>query len=115
MCDRARSEPLGYSIDLCQGIVDEVVRELDGAPIRVAYAPVTADTRIEAVTSGKVDLECGSTTSNIERQKSVAFSPIIFVAGTKLMVKRGSGIRSYRDLGRQNAGRDVAALPMKPR
>jgi glutamate/aspartate transport system substrate-binding protein len=48
--------------------------------------------------SGKVDLECGSTTSNIERQKSVAFSPVIFVAGTKLMVKRDSGISSYRDL-----------------
>jgi ABC-type amino acid transport substrate-binding protein len=44
------------------------------------------------------DLECGSTTNNLERQKQVAFSPIIFVAGTKLLVKRGSPIRSYRDL-----------------
>ena len=60
---------------------------------------MTADTRTEAVTSGKVDLECGSTTSNAERQKSVAFSPIIYVAGTKLLVKRASGIGSYRDLG----------------
>jgi glutamate/aspartate transport system substrate-binding protein len=90
--------PLGYSIDLCRGIVDEIVRELNGKPIRVAYAPVTADTRIEAVRSGAVDLECGSTTGNVERQKVVAFSPIIYVAGTKLLVKRSSGIRSYRDL-----------------
>jgi glutamate/aspartate transport system substrate-binding protein len=90
--------PLGYSIDLCRGIVDEVVRELNGAPIRVAYVLVTSDTRMEAVTSGKVDLECGSTTGNVERQKSVAFSPVMFVAGTKLMVKRGSGISSYKDL-----------------
>jgi glutamate/aspartate transport system substrate-binding protein len=59
---------------------------------------VTADTRMAAVTSGKADLECGSTTSNVDRQKSVAFSPIVFVAGTKLLVKRGSGISSYRDL-----------------
>jgi glutamate/aspartate transport system substrate-binding protein len=92
------STPLGYSIDLCLGIVDEITRELNGAPVRVAYAPVTAETRIEAVMSGKVDLECGSTTGNTERQKSVAFSPIIYVAGTKLMVKRGSEIASYKDL-----------------
>jgi glutamate/aspartate transport system substrate-binding protein len=91
--------PLGYSIDLCLGIVDEVVRELHGETIRVAYVPVTSDTRIEAVKSGAVDLECGSTTGNFERQKSVAFSPIIYVAGTKLLVKRTSGIGSYRDLG----------------
>jgi glutamate/aspartate transport system substrate-binding protein len=93
------SRPLGYSIDLCLGIVDEIVRELGGTPTRVAFAPVTADTRMEAVRSGKVDLECGSTTSNAERQQSVAFSPITYVAGTKLLVKRPSGISSYRDLG----------------
>ena len=91
--------PLGYSIDLCLGVVEEIVRELHGEAIRVAYAPVTSETRIEAVRSGAVDLECGSTTGNIERQKSVAFSPIIYVAGTKLLVKRASGIRSYHDLG----------------
>ena len=92
------AEPMGYSIDLCHGVVDEIARELNGAELRVAYLSVTSDTRIEAVKSGKADLECGSTTSNTERQKSVAFSPIVYVAGTKLLVKRGSGIRSYRDL-----------------
>jgi glutamate/aspartate transport system substrate-binding protein len=90
--------PLGYSIDLCQGVIDEIVRELNGAPIRVAYQLVTSDTRMDAVTSGKVDLECGSTTGNVERQKSVAFSPVMFVAGTKLLVKRNAGVASYRDL-----------------
>jgi glutamate/aspartate transport system substrate-binding protein len=90
--------PVGYSIDLCRGVVDEIVRELNGAPVRVDYQKVTSDTRMEAVTSGKIDLECGSTTGNIERQKSVAFSPVMFVAGTKLLAKRNSGINSYRDL-----------------
>lgn len=90
--------PRGYSIDLCLGVVAEIVRELNGAPVRVDYQLVTSDTRMEAVISGKVDLECGSTTGNIERQKSVAFSPVMFVAGTKLLVKRNSGINSYRDL-----------------
>jgi glutamate/aspartate transport system substrate-binding protein len=90
--------PLGYSIDLCKGVVDEVVRELNGAPVRIAYELVTSDSRLNAVTSGKVDLECGSTTGNVERQKSVAFSPVMYVAGTKLLVKRNSGINSYKDL-----------------
>jgi glutamate/aspartate transport system substrate-binding protein len=93
------ARPRGYSIDLCLGIVDEIVRELGGAATRVDFVPVTSDTRIEAVMSGKADLECGSTTSNAERQKSVAFSPIIYVAGTKLLVRRGSPIASFRDLG----------------
>jgi glutamate/aspartate transport system substrate-binding protein len=90
--------PLGYSIDLCMSVVDEIARELNGAPIRVDYQLVTSDTRMDAVISGKVDLECGSTTGNITRQKSVAFSPVMFVAGTKLMVKRNSGVNSYKDL-----------------
>jgi glutamate/aspartate transport system substrate-binding protein len=95
---RQGGAPSGYSIDLCLGIVDEIKRELVGAPVAVHYQLVTADTRMDAVTSGKVDLECGSTTSNTERQKTVAFSPVIFVAGTKLLVRRDSGIASYRDL-----------------
>ena len=95
---RQGGPPAGYSVDLCLGIVDEIRRELGGAPVAIGYQLVTADTRMDAVIAGKVDLECGSTTSNIERQKSVAFSPVIFVAGTKLLVKRASGITSYRDL-----------------
>ena len=92
-------QPLGYSVDLCLAVVDEITRELHGLPIRVAYQAVTAETRTEAVETGRIDLECGSTTSNALRQKSVAFSPIIYVAGTKLLVKRSSGIHSYKDLG----------------
>ena len=66
--------------------------------------PVNPTTRIDAVASGKVDLECGSTTSNLERQKRVGFSPTMFVSGTKLLVKNGSPIKSFRDL----AGQTVA-------
>jgi glutamate/aspartate transport system substrate-binding protein len=95
---RQGGAPMGYSIDLCLGIVDEIKRELGGAPVNVKYELVTSDTRMDAVMSGKADLECGSTTSNLERQKSVAFSPVMFVAGTKLLVKKDSGIGSYRDL-----------------
>jgi glutamate/aspartate transport system substrate-binding protein len=91
-------EPIGYSIDLCNAVVDELSKELEGIEIAVKYKKVTAETRIAAVKSGELDLECGSTTANFERKKEVAFSPIFFVAGTKLLVPRSSGISSYRDL-----------------
>jgi glutamate/aspartate transport system substrate-binding protein len=91
-------EPIGYSIDLCNAVVDEVSKELEGIEIAENYKKVTAETRIPAVKSSEVDLECGSTTANFERKKEVAFSPIFFVAGTKLLVPRSSGISSYRDL-----------------
>jgi glutamate/aspartate transport system substrate-binding protein len=94
----AGGKPMGYSIDLCQAIVDEIAREIDKPDVRVDYVAVTPETRIAAVVAGKIDLECGSTTNNVERQKQVAFSPIMFVTGTKLMVKRRSAIKSYKDL-----------------
>ena len=93
-----RGEPIGYSIDICRAIVDRISTLLD-KELKTDWVPVTSDTRLEAIESGKVDLECGSTTANAERMKRVAFSPTIFVAGTRLMVGVGSGIRGYRDLG----------------
>jgi ABC-type amino acid transport substrate-binding protein len=93
----ARGAPIGYSIELCRKL-GEAIGEAIGREIALKWLPVTAETRIAAITSGRADLECGSTTNNLERQKQVAFSPIIFVAGTKLLVKRGSPIHSYRDL-----------------
>jgi glutamate/aspartate transport system substrate-binding protein len=98
-----RQQPIGYSIDLCREIVEEASNELDGLDIRIAFAGVTAADRIDKVKSGAIDLECGSTTSNLERQKEVAFSPTFFIAGTKLMVPKASLVQSYRDL----AGRTV--------
>jgi glutamate/aspartate transport system substrate-binding protein len=93
-----RGEPIGYSIDLCKLLVD-AIGEAVGRTIAVKWQPVTSETRIAAVAGGQVDLECGSTTNNLERQKQVAFSPTIFVSGTKLLVRKGSPIRSFRDLG----------------
>ena len=100
----AAGRPIGYSIDLCLEIVEEAKDTLGLDDVAVKYVPVNPDNRIGMVASGKVDLECGSTTSNRERQERVAFSPVIFVSGTKLMVRRPVKIRSYLDL----KGRTVA-------
>lgn len=99
----ARRQPIGYSIELCKALV-AAIEDTINKSLSIQWVPVTSDNRMAAVTSGKVDLECGSTTSNLERQKQVAFSPTIFVAGTKVMVRQGTPIRSFRDL----AGKKVA-------
>ncbi|ATH14903.1 amino acid ABC transporter substrate-binding protein [Delftia acidovorans] len=93
----ARNGPIGYSIELCKALVTSIEDAVNRS-LAIRWVPVTADNRVDAVASGQVDLECGSTTSNLERQKRVAFSPIMFVAGTKVMVRQDTQIRSLRDL-----------------
>jgi len=93
----ARKKPVGYSLDLCEIVVEEIGKEL-AKDLRVEFKPVSPENRFDKVTSGDVDLECGSTTNNAERRKTVAFSPTMFVTGTKLMVRRGSGILNFRTL-----------------
>ncbi len=99
----ARGEPVGYSIELCRKLV-EAIGEAVGRELAIKWSAVTPDTRVDAIASGRADLECGSTTNNLERQKLVSFSPTIFVSGTKLLVAKGSSIKSFRDL----AGKTVA-------
>src|SRR5947208_11414094 len=92
------NRPIGYSLELCEAIVDEIGVEVDDANLKIEHVKVTSDDRIPAVTDNKIDLECGSTTANAERAKLVAFSPLMFVAGTKLMVPKASTIAAPADL-----------------
>jgi glutamate/aspartate transport system substrate-binding protein len=99
----ARGEPIGYSVDLCRAIAEDAAAELGLARLALAWRAVTPETRIAAVAEGEVDLECGSTTGTAGRRRQVGFSPVIYVAGTRLLVPRDSPVRSLRDL----AGRRV--------
>jgi glutamate/aspartate transport system substrate-binding protein len=92
------NRPIGYSLELCEAIVDEIGVEVDDSNLRIEYVKVTSDDRIPAVVQNKIDLECGSTTANAERGKQVAFSPLMFVAGTKLMVPKASAVSAPTDL-----------------
>src|SRR5947207_7679414 len=92
------NRPIGYSLELCEAIVDEIGVEVDDSNLRIDYVKVTSEDRIAAVVQSKIDLECGSTTANADRAKQVGFSPLIFVAGTKLMVPRVSTISGPADL-----------------
>ena len=99
-----RGHPVGYSLDLCRAVADDAARELGLDHLRVEYVPVTPDDRLSRVAAGEVDLECGSTTSTIDRQRLVAFSPTLFVSATRLLVLRDGPVRALRDL----RGRSVA-------
>src|SRR3984957_7936289 len=92
------NRPIGYSLEHCEAVVDEIGVEVDDANLKIEYVKVTSDDRIPAVVQNKIDLECGSTTANAERARQVAFSPLMFVAGTKLMVPKASGIAAATDL-----------------
>lgn len=89
----------GYSIDLCMKIVSHLQKELGlSAPLKVVLNPVTSATRIPLMANGTIDLECGSTTNNIERQKQVAFAPTTFVTASRILSKKASNINSMADL-----------------
>ncbi len=91
-------KPVGYAVDLCLKIADAVRRELKLSQLNIRYLPVTPSTRIPAIVEGQADLECGSTTSNAERRKQVAFTIPHFVAAARMVVRTDSGIRNWSDL-----------------
>ena len=91
-------KPVGYSIDLCMKIVEAVEAEL-GKELTVKYVPVNPKTRIALIANGTIDLECGSTTNTLTRQKQVEYLPVTFITGTKLLVRKDGGIQSVADLG----------------
>lgn len=94
----AIGKPVGYSIDICNRIVDEIKAVAKVPKIEVRYQAVTSANRIPLVQNGTVDIECGSTTNLVERQKLVAFSPDIFRYNVRTLVKADSGIKSIADL-----------------
>jgi glutamate/aspartate transport system substrate-binding protein len=89
---------LGYSLDLCLKIVDLVRKELARPDIKVILTPTTAATRIPLLANGTTDLQCDSASNTVDRQKQVAFSPTIFVTGSRLLAKKSSNVNKLDDL-----------------
>ncbi|MPV67954.1 glutamate/aspartate ABC transporter substrate-binding protein [Burkholderia sp. BE17] len=89
---------VGYSREFQLKVVDAVKKKLSLPNLQVKNIPVTSQNRIPLVQNGTVDIECGSTTNNTERQQQAAFSDTIFVIGTRLMTKKDSGVKDFADL-----------------
>jgi glutamate/aspartate transport system substrate-binding protein len=89
---------IGYSVDLCLKVVDALRTQLALPGLKVKMNPVTSANRIPLIANGTIDLECGSTTNNHERQQQAAFAPTMFVVANRLLSKKSSGIRSLADM-----------------
>jgi len=97
-----QQQVVGYSHELMLKAADAVKDHLKLAKLDIKLMPVTSANRITLVQNGTIDMECGSTTNNLERQKQVGFSTTIFIIGTRLMTKKDSGIKDFPDLAGKN-------------
>lgn len=93
---------VGYANDVAMAIVAEVKQELKLTKLDVKQTPITSQNRIPLVQNGTIDIECGSTTNNADRQKQAAFSNTFFIIGTRLLTKNSSGVKDFDDLKGKN-------------
>ncbi|WP_332694201.1 amino acid ABC transporter substrate-binding protein [Bosea sp. (in: a-proteobacteria)] len=93
-----KQQYLGYSLDLCLKIVDEVRKQLAAPEIKVVYTPTTAATRIPLLANGTTDIQCDGASNTADRQKQVAFSPTVFVTGNRLLARKVSKIDKLDDM-----------------
>ena len=93
-----KQQVVGYAMDICMRIVDAVKAELKLQKLDVKLNPVTSATRIPLMANGTIDLECGSTTNNLERQKQVAFTITHFVTANRYVAKKASNVAKLADL-----------------
>lgn len=91
-------KPVGYAIEICNHVIEAVRTRIKMPSMQVLMQPVTSANRLEYLDNGLIDLECGSTTNSVERQKLVDFTNTTFVSNVKILVRKGSGIASFKDL-----------------
>lgn len=92
-----QQRPVGYAMDLCAKVVDAIKLKLDEPELKVSYLPVTGATRMPLLANGTIDMECGTTTNNAERQRQVSFSNTYFVAGVRILSKKSAPIETMAD------------------
>lgn len=93
-----KQQVVGYAMDICMKIVDAIKAELKMDKLEVKLNPVTSATRIPLLANGTIDLECGSTTNNAERQKQVSFTNTHYITASRYVTKKSSGIKAIADL-----------------
>lgn len=92
-----QQQPIGYAMDLCAKVVEAVKVKLNKPDLKISYMPVTGTTRMPLLANGTIDMECGTTTNNAERQKQVSFSTTYFVAGVRILSKRAAPVATMAD------------------
>src|SRR5471032_478778 len=93
-----QQRPVGYAMDICNRVVEDVKKSLNMPNLKVNYQLVTSANRIPLLANGTVDIECGSTTNNLDRQKQVSFTNTHFVTANRWVAKKSSAIKTLADL-----------------
>ena len=93
-----QQKPIGYAMDICMRVVEDVKKSLNMPNLKVNYQLVTSANRIPLLANGTVDIECGSTTNNLDREKQVSFTNTHFVTANRWVAKKSSNIKSLADL-----------------
>jgi glutamate/aspartate transport system substrate-binding protein len=100
------SQAVGFTIDVCRLVVKSIAQQLGLDDLKIQWVPVTVQTRFSAVSGGKADMECGSSTVTLGRMKEVDFSSFVFVESTGMLVRKDSNIKSFADM----AGKKIAVV-----
>ncbi|MGB9699638.1 MAG: ABC transporter substrate-binding protein [Thermodesulfobacteriota bacterium] len=97
------NEHVGFSVDMAKEFHKALEKKL-GKPIKLVFKTTNPKTRIPLVANGTIDIECGSTTHTVDREETVDFTLTVFLTGTQILTKKGSGIKSYKDLAGKKVG-----------
>jgi len=96
--DRVSNKPAGYSVELCNRIAAAVKQKLGRSDIKINYVPVTAESRFDAIQSGKIDILCGATTKTLSRSEIVGFTQLTFVTGGALLSRKDAVVENVKGL-----------------
>ena len=102
---REKDKPVGYTIDLCRLVVDEIGEKI-GQNLDIEWVPVTLKTRFSAIAENQADMECGSSTVTLRRLEEVDVSSFVFVESTAILVRRQSDLRSFSEMN----GKKIAVI-----
>ena len=105
--------PAGYAVELCQKLAVVIRKKLKLKTLTIDYLQVTSANRIDVIAEGKADLECGSTTNNLERRQKVAFTIPHYITGARYMVRADSKINDLPQFERMKLVSTKGTTPLR--
>ncbi|NJO32066.1 MAG: amino acid ABC transporter substrate-binding protein [Rhodospirillales bacterium] len=104
-----KKQPIGYAMDLCAKVVDEIKKVVKAPDLQVKYLPVNAQTRIPLMVNGTVNIECGSTTNTLGRTHQIDFSAIYFTTATRMLTRKSGNFKEIEDFKGKSIGLSVGS------
>lgn len=95
---------IGYSVDLCKKIVEDLKKSINSNSLSIRFIPVSSANRIPLIANHTLDMVCGAATNNLDREKFVSFSSTIYIAAGRVLVRKSSKITSFSDLQNKTLG-----------